>query len=184
MTVSPRLRAWLLLGVALVALAVAVLGSRGGDSDPEAGSPNGTRPAATATTAAESTTAADRDAVPATTAPKPGPPTGSGGAPTTAASLSRVPGVPDRAYRTLVEIDAGRWPDSADAPGTHGGDTYFNRSRALPSKDAAGDPISYREWDVNPKQRGRGRDAERIVTGSDGSAYYTGDHYDTFTRMR
>ncbi|MBF6133671.1 ribonuclease [Nocardia otitidiscaviarum] len=178
MTISPRLRAWLLLGVALVALAVAVLGSRGGDSDREAGSPNGTRPAAT------STSAADRDAVPATTAPKPGPATGTGGAPPTAASLSRVPGVPDRAYRTLVEIDAGRWPDSANAPGTHGGDTYFNRSRALPAKDAAGNSITYREWDVNPKQRGRGRDAERIVTGSDGSAYYTGDHYDTFTRMR
>ncbi|WP_282776174.1 MULTISPECIES: ribonuclease domain-containing protein [unclassified Nocardia] len=178
MTVSPRLRAWLLLGVALVALAVAVLGSRGGDSGREAASPSGNRPAAT------STTAADRDAGIASTAPKPGPANGNRGTPTTAAALSRVPGVPDRAYRTLVEIDAGRWPDSADAPGTHGGDRYFNRSRALPSKDAAGNPITYREWDVNPKQRGRGRDAERIVTGSDGSAYYTGDHYDTFTRMR
>ncbi|NNH72012.1 ribonuclease [Nocardia uniformis] len=147
---------------------VAVLASRGGDSAQDTSSPNGTRTAATATTA-----------------PKPGPATKSGApAGTSAAPVSRVAGIPDRAYQTLVEIDAGRWPDSADAPGTRGGDTYFNRSRALPAKDATGKTIAYQEWDVNPKRRGQGRDAERIVTGSDGSAWYTGDHYDTFTRMR
>lgn len=29
-----------------------------------------------------------------------------------------------------------------------------------------------------------GRDATRIVTGSDGSAWYTDDHYATFTQIR
>ncbi|MFF0491196.1 ribonuclease domain-containing protein [Nocardia sp. NPDC004068] len=101
-----------------------------------------------------------------------------------AAPTSRAPGVPDRAYQTLVEIDAGRWPDSADAPGTKGGDQWLNRDGTLPKSDAAGRSIGYREWDVNPKVRGQTRDAERIVTGSDGSAYYTGDHYRTFTKMR
>jgi ribonuclease T1 len=34
---------------------------------------------------------------------------------------------------------------------------------------------------VNPKIRGRSRDAERIVIEQDsGRAYYTGDHYRTF----
>ncbi len=95
-----------------------------------------------------------------------------------------APGVPDRAYATLVEIDAGRWPDSANAPGTKGGEQWHNRGGDLPRTDTGGRAISYREWDVNPKQPNRSRDAERIVTGSDGSAWYTGDHYTTFTRMR
>ncbi len=93
-------------------------------------------------------------------------------------------GVPDRAYQTLTEIDAGRWPGSANAPGTKGGDQWMNRGGSLPKTDSSGKAISYREWDVNPKKRGQTRDAERIITGSDGSAYYTGDHYKTFTRMR
>jgi len=53
----------------------------------------------------------------------------------------------------------------------------------LPRTDAEGNPIAYKEWDVNPPGSG-GRDAERIVTGSDGSAYYTGDHYKTFKKIR
>ncbi|WP_024802342.1 ribonuclease domain-containing protein [Nocardia sp. BMG51109] len=101
-----------------------------------------------------------------------------------AAVTSRAPGVPDGAYRTLAEIDAGRWPDSAGAPGTKGGDQWMNREGTLSKKDSSGKAITYKEWDVNPKKRGQTRDAERIVTGSDGSAYYTGDHYKTFTRMR
>ncbi|UGT53615.1 ribonuclease domain-containing protein [Nocardia asteroides] len=119
------------------------------------------------------------------TAPKPGPPAGNSSAATTgAAPVTKVAGVPDRAYATLVEIDAGRWPDSANAPGTKGGEQWMNRGTKLPPKDSAGKPVTYQEWDVNPKQRNRGRDAERIVTGSDGTAWYTGDHYETFTRMR
>lgn len=150
----------------MVALVVAVVASRG-DSARDTSSPTASRPSATST------------------APKPGPAqNGAPAATSTAAVVSQAPGVPDRAYQTLVEIDAGRWPDSANAPGTHGGETYLNRNRQLPVKDAAGKTVTYQEWDVNPKRRGQSRDAERIVTGSDGSAWYTGDHYDTFTRMR
>lgn len=93
------------------------------------------------------------------------------------------PAVPARAWQTLGLIDAGRWPGSAP-PGTVGGDTWYDRDGTLPRADAAGKPIAYREWDVNPRQPGRSRDAERIVTGSDGSAWYTDNHYQTFTRMR
>lgn len=156
---SKRVRAFGALGVALLALVIGLLASRGGDSTPTAAS-------VTSTSRSASVLVPARGPDVATT------------------STVRAPGVPDRAYTTLVEIDAGRWPDSADASGTKGGDRWMNRAGTLPAKDSAGKAISYQEWDVNPKQPNRSRDAERIVTGSDGSAWYTGDHYDTFTRMR
>lgn len=59
-------------------------------------------------------------------------------------------------------------------PGYIGGRKFQNRERRLP-------PGHYREYDVNPKIRGRSRDAERIVIEQDsGRAYYSGDHYRTF----
>lgn len=84
----------------------------------------------------------------------------------------------------LDEIDSGRWPGSAGAPGTKGGGTWDNKGNPLPPIDSAGNPIRYREWDMNPKVPCQPRDAERIVTGSDGSAWYTNDHYQTFQRIR
>lgn len=99
-------------------------------------------------------------------------------------TVAATPGVPAAAVSTLKKIDSGEWPAAANAPGTKGGDTWRNRDHQLPEKDAKGKAITYQEWDVNPKRRGQTRDAERIITGSDGSAWYTGDHYETFTRMR
>ena len=59
-------------------------------------------------------------------------------------------------------------------PGYIGGRVFQNRERRLPYGH-------YREYDVNPKIRGRSRDAERIVIEQDtGRSYYTGDHYRTF----
>ena len=59
-------------------------------------------------------------------------------------------------------------------PGYIGGRAFQNRERRLPRGH-------YREYDVNPKLRGRSRDAERIVIEQDtGRAYYTNDHYRTF----
>nr|WP_309230883.1 ribonuclease domain-containing protein [Nocardia sp. SYP-A9097] len=165
MNVSKKTRAWLVLSGALVMVLAAVLLSRGGH-----------------TTTSSNQTVASTVAGKTTTAVKPGPRTTVPGV--VDQQVTRAPGVPDRAYQTLVEIDAGRWPGSANAPGTHGGDTWMNRGGDLPAKDSGGKKISYQEWDVNPKKAGQGRDAERIITGSDGSAFYTGDHYNTFTRMR
>jgi len=69
-----------------------------------------------------------------------------------------------------------------------GGRTFHNAARdgeeALPRTDAGGRPITYREWDVHPRIPGVNRGAERLVTGSDGSAYYTADHYRTFAKVR
>ncbi|MEU4312693.1 ribonuclease domain-containing protein [Nocardia sp. NPDC024068] len=149
------------VGAAVVAIVVAVLSAQAGDGG--SGAPVA---AVSATTTASATGSAPS------------------GAATDAPVASQVAGVPDRAYATLGEIDAGRWPDSADAPGTKGGETFRNREGRLPATDDAGKRVAYQEWDVNPKKPGQSRDAERIITGSDGSAWYTGDHYDTFTRMR
>lgn len=64
-----------------------------------------------------------------------------------------------------------------------GGRIYFNRNRALPQKDASQRKIQYREWDVHPKRPGQNRGAERLVTGSDLSAYFTKDHYNNFIKI-
>ncbi|WP_035719867.1 ribonuclease domain-containing protein [Gordonia shandongensis] len=112
--------------------------------------------------------------------PPPTPPSGSQSRPTRTPATD----VPERVADTLALIDAGRWPEAANAPGTKGGVTFRNNERRLPQRGADGSRMRYKEWDVNPKKRGRGRDAERIVTAADGSAWYTLDHYQTFTKIR
>ncbi|MHC1710583.1 MAG: ribonuclease domain-containing protein [Solidesulfovibrio sp.] len=73
-------------------------------------------------------------------------------------------------------------------PDYKGGKAWQNNGSGgaarLPEKDAAGNLITYKEWDVNKFIPGQNRGLERIVTGSDGSAYKTTDHYKTFTSMR
>lgn len=170
------------LGALALVLLLSLLTTRGAD-DTASNTASSASPSATSS-AVPGANPASTSAVPSadasTTRPVPNP--GAPASPVT--SPTRVAGVPGHAWTTLAEIDAGRWPDSANAPGTKGGDRFMNRDRDLPLTDSAGNKITYQEWDVNPKQRNRSRDAERIVTGSDGSAWYTGDHYETFTRMR
>jgi RHS repeat-associated protein len=71
-------------------------------------------------------------------------------------------------------------------PGTRNQRTFENRGNPLPTHDANGNPIKYQEWDVNVKQPNMRRDSERIVTGSDGSVWYTNGHYGagTFTQVK
>lgn len=92
--------------------------------------------------------------------------------------------IPARVRETLELVDAGDWPAAADAPGTRGGQTFRNNEGLLPATGDRGERLRFQEWDVNPKRPGRGRDAERIVTASDGSAWYTLDHYRTFVLIR
>jgi guanyl-specific ribonuclease Sa len=102
-----------------------------------------------------------------------------------AGSLSKLPsGVPAKVGTVLMFIDQhGRAPD-----GYEGGRPFHNYGsngdEALPRRDTRGKTIRYREWDVNRKVPGRNRGAERLVTGSDGSAYYTSDHYRSFIKIR
>lgn len=163
--------------VAVVALVLAVtLSSR--DSDSSASSVAKSSSAQSSTVQAKpgaTTKAAPSSSVPSSSAPS------SSAVKTTQQTNSDAPA---RVLATLVEIDAGRWPDSANAPGTKGGITFRNSEGRLPAVGAGGGRVVYQEWDVNAKKNGQGRDAERIVTGNDGSAWYTLDHYDTFVRIR
>jgi RHS repeat-associated protein len=79
----------------------------------------------------------------------------------------------------LARARAGKPP----LKGWAGGKLFENDGRAgsatLPKGvDDQGKPITYREWDLGPKSSGRG--PGRLVTGSDGSAWETDDHYSTF----
>jgi guanyl-specific ribonuclease Sa len=92
--------------------------------------------------------------------------------------------VPRHVAEVLQYIDQnGQPPD-----GYEGGRNFLNLARdgeqALPRTNSQGRAIHYREWDVHAKVAGRDRGAERLVTGSDRSAYYTPDHYRTFIRIR
>jgi len=72
-------------------------------------------------------------------------------------------------------------------PGYVGNRTFRNDGRnngaVLPRTDSVGNPITYKEYDVHLYRRGVNRGAERVVIGSDGSKYYTNDHYRTFTKF-
>ena len=90
------------------------------------------------------------------------------------------PGVPAKVTKVLKYID-----EHHTAPeGQEGGRTFGNYEGQLPKTDARGRPIKYHEWDVNPRVAGKNRGPERLVTGSDGSAYYTADHYKSFIKIR
>ncbi|MEU5288335.1 guanine-specific ribonuclease N1 and T1 [Streptomyces sp. CA-278952] len=79
------------------------------------------------------------------------------------------------------------WPQSsrpADYPVAdtrlviRGSNVYRNRSGDLPLEGR------YREYDVNPRNRGEHRDAERVVRDQDThTVWYTGDHYDNFQEI-
>ena len=82
--------------------------------------------------------------------------------------------VPERAREVLAEIQK---RNGEPPPGCVGGRVFGNRERRLPRG-------SYREYDVNPKKPGKSRGTERIVIEQrTGKAYYSRDHYETFTRM-
>jgi guanyl-specific ribonuclease Sa len=94
-----------------------------------------------------------------------------------------APRIPTKATDTLDQIRK-----TGQAPkGFKGGRAFKNDGRAggqvLPQVDPKGSPITYKEFDVNPYQKGVNRGAERLVVGSDGRSYFTGDHYGTFTEI-
>src|SRR5215471_6514695 len=82
--------------------------------------------------------------------------------------------VPEKAREVLAEIQK---RNGEPLPGYVGGRVFGNRERRLPRGD-------YREYDVNPKRPGKNRGTERIVIEQrTGKAYYSRDHYETFTPM-
>lgn len=65
-----------------------------------------------------------------------------------------------------------------------GGRIFKNREGQLPKNAPSGTPLNYQEWDVHPKVEGQNRGAERIVTSSEGDAYFTEDHYKSFIKIK
>jgi guanyl-specific ribonuclease Sa len=78
--------------------------------------------------------------------------------------------------------------NGAARSGYKGGSHFANDGRAggqiLPTHDSNNLAITYKEYDVNPYQKGFNRGTQRVVIGSDGKSYYTSDHYKTFTEIK
>jgi len=126
----------------------------------------------TTTPVSASSSSAQHSAVPAPGSTRAGSPPGSG-------ASARV-----KALYVLSVVDA-----TGSAPsGYVGGRQFMNDTRggttALPHQDGSGRVITYHEYDVNPHVSGVNRGPQRLVIGSDGSAWDTADHYVTWERLR
>lgn len=93
--------------------------------------------------------------------------------------LEDAPGHVIDSYQQYSETG---WTGLVDgqSSGTKAGGRFGNYEQLLPNENQAGINVSYKEFDVNDKISGQSRDAERFVVSSDGSVYYTSDHYDSF----
>ena len=97
--------------------------------------------------------------------------------PPNASTDSRIPA---KVYKVLAYIRENKAPMN----GYVGGRNFGNRERVLPQKDSNGRRMKFQEWDVNPKKNGKNRGVERIITAENGQAWYTNDHYATFTEIK
>ena len=94
-------------------------------------------------------------------------------------------GLPSNVVNSFQQYEAHGWINHAgQTPGTKAGKSWGNSGSILPTYDMYGYPITYQEFDVNNRIPGQPRDAERFVVGSDGSVYYTDDHYRSFKRVK
>lgn len=94
--------------------------------------------------------------------------------------------IPEESLRIIDQIrDSGViWEHGvkgADIPVEYRNDGRSG-SATLPKFDSELNPIEYREWGTVPSSKNPSPGSERIVTGSDGSIYYTPDHYKRFIR--
>jgi len=100
-------------------------------------------------------------------------------------SYNNINDLPSNVQNAYNKYDDNGWIGnvSGQTPGTGAGGVWDNDYAQLPTTDSTGSSITYKEFDVNNKISGSGRDGERFVVGSDGSIYYTSDHYETFTKI-
>lgn len=79
---------------------------------------------------------------------------------------------------TEVKAHNGRAPS-----GYVGGRVFGNHEGRLPAKDGKGKALTYWEYDVFPFREGRNRGAVRVVIDSKWNAWYTRDHYKSFSKL-
>ncbi len=122
-------------------------------------------------------------ASPTTPTPKPEEPNGQKASKGQAPSGGK-PSLQDRIRDRVAQIRTGS-NDGCRAP-----KPFQNRPQPghqmLPRTDSNGKSISYTEYDLNPAVGAdkAGFGMQRIVIGSDGRAYYTGNHYRSFTEVK
>jgi guanyl-specific ribonuclease Sa len=98
----------------------------------------------------------------------------------TANEIARNSAIPLKVYEVLKYVQ-----EHHQAPdGYVGGRKFGNFEGNLPKNDATGKRINYQEWDVNPHLEHKNRGTERLITGSDGKAYFTNNHYKSFTEIK
>ena len=92
----------------------------------------------------------------------------------------------DTAKSTFESYEKNGWKGTfnGQTPGTNAGRVWENKLGDLPIADSYGKKITYREFDVNNRIYGASRDSERFLVSSDGSIYYTSDHYDSFIKIQ
>jgi guanyl-specific ribonuclease Sa len=86
--------------------------------------------------------------------------------------------LPEDAQKALVEIESGTKRDNVRQPKFFENDGRGNTER-LPNRDENGKEIKYTEYTVNARESGQSLDGKRLIIGSDGRVYYTGDHFST-----
>ncbi len=86
--------------------------------------------------------------------------------------------LPQNVQDSFRKYDKAGWKGnvSGQAPGTNAGRKWRNNKAQLPQYDVNGNPITYREFDVND-YNGVQRDGERFIVGDDGSVWYSDSHY-------
>jgi|GEM_PF-6454276 len=98
-------------------------------------------------------------------------------------SLDDLPANVQDAY---ARYQKGGWKGntSGQTPGTKAGRTWGNKNAQLPTTDVQGNPLHYKEFDVNNKIQGLKRDMERFVRCDEtGTVYYTSQHYNTLVEV-
>jgi len=101
-----------------------------------------------------------------------------------AARAAVDPQLAAKALKVLQAVDGTGKPPK----GYQGGRAFQNDGRGgtalLPRRQLGGGVVTYLEYDVNPYRPGVNRGPQRLVLGSDRSAYVTGDHYVSWWQLR
>ncbi len=88
--------------------------------------------------------------------------------------------IPVKVFEILNYISEHQSPPD----GYVGGRMFKNLEGLLPKTSEQNKKIIYKEWDVNPKMKGKNRGSQRLVTSDNGNAYYSNDHYKSFNKIQ